>query len=264
MMKTIKTLLGIMAIALIFCTCKKEIKATLETTELSIALHNTALIAVTENAKNVTFTSDNANIAEVSASGLVTAKRLGHATITVKQGGKEIGICRIVIRGVNNTFKEPYLVFGVSRDVIKTYETRTVLFEEEEYVVYEGENSRTLFVEYGFKDAKYEQGIVFSHLNNMGLIQDFLKERYNTLSPDELEEDVFFELLFLSEDLKTAGFVVTETIQQTPVVLVVYLNPEDIFGPMSATPTKSGRIQLNKSALMEVQQKVKAQRASHN
>jgi len=141
---------------LVITSCNKDDKKTkLETTQLSMKWANTAQIVVSPNANGVTFTSSNESIAGVSATGLVTARRIGTATITVKKGNENLGTCRVTItESYPLKFRAVYLTWNASKSSVKSYESRILDLETTTGLRFRGENSSLTAVAYTFSGGR--------------------------------------------------------------------------------------------------------------
>jgi hypothetical protein len=169
----ITTFFGIIAIS-----CKKE--PTLLTTQLSLKAGEISQISLEPNSTDCTFSSDNEDIATVSETGLVTARRLGSVAISVTKGKKTIGVCTVTVNANYKMYREPYFGFGSSDSEIKSYETRQILTSNTDDILYRGENSRVAYVLYLLNNYKYESCDVFitATNSNLDLLVDFISERY--------------------------------------------------------------------------------------
>ena len=235
-MKQLKFLLTIATLALLFGACNKENSTVLKTTQLSMQPGTAARLVVEPNIDGCTFVSSNGAIATVTTTGWVIAKQAGTVSITVKKDNEDVGVCAVTIAGAYvEPYREPYLNFGATPSQIKTYETRTLLFEDEDMLAYFGENTYVDFVMYLLEDEVYTESAVLIPDNgpNKDLLLAFLNKKYIY---DGEDEDI---IAFVSEDMKTAVIVLTADFMEEVYHWAVYLDLEALLEGFLGSNKKS-------------------------
>ena len=110
----------------------------------------------TLNANDFTWSTSNEKIATISYDGVVSPKLIGEIEILSKQiSSNETFKSQLKIIPVENIFKEPVLLFGKSKQEIKSNETRTLISEttnnyNHDILVYKGENNDVEKITYTF------------------------------------------------------------------------------------------------------------------
>jgi len=162
---------------------------TLNKNELVLGVNETeTLVATIELAnatnKTVTWKSSNNNVATVDNNGKVTTLAAGETVITVETAsGGFSDECKVIIA----PYREPYLTFGASKTTVKNYETRKLIEENDDYLLYEGENKDVVEVYYLFDFNKLWGSCVWLK-NTSGIgnrIFNFLSEKYEYLGKEE-------------------------------------------------------------------------------
>lgn len=125
--------------------------------------------------------SENEDIASVSANGLVTGNRVGTTIITVKtKDGAFSSTCEVVVNATNFLYQEPLLDFGEGKSFVLANETRELLYNRSNFLLFEGENDSVTNVIYNFANSTYKESVVL--LKNNEEIADqaflFLEQRY--------------------------------------------------------------------------------------
>jgi hypothetical protein len=176
----------ILFIMLCLAGCKKaDEPLNLRTTFANLTSEMTFKLDVTPNISGCIFESENEYIATVSSSGLITAHLVGETHITVTNIGKGFTAkCKVTVQPEHNFYKEPYLLFGVSRKGIKDYETRYLYEEADTSLLYVGENSSIIAVFYYLADAVYYESVCLVSADYPDRFEDFISERYYLLDTD--------------------------------------------------------------------------------
>lgn len=180
-MKNTLLILSITALLTTFISCKKDDGASteLKTQTLSIVCGQKSQLHVSPSATGCTFTSDQSLIASVSTTGEVKGITVGETTITVTdESNRIIGKCKVAVTPQYSMYREPYLGFGASPSVVKSFETRTVISENTQAINYNGENSNIKQVAYTFENGKYSGVVCLIPIAKFSLLTDFILERY--------------------------------------------------------------------------------------
>lgn len=213
---------------LVFYGCSKdeETPLSINATAASLKSSGTFSLVISPNANNCTFESDNDLIASVDSVGLITAKRLGTACITVKNAKKGFTAqCKVTVTSKYEMFKEPDLVFFSSKEAVKAYETRTLHSETNTALVYTGENSYLTDVIYIFGNSVDSCAGCFIPVSYSSLLGDFMAERYVYIG----ESDNI--LIMVTPDYKTA--VAAEVYDLSSWMVIYYHNSDLIRSALS-------------------------------
>lgn len=162
--------------------------------------------------------SEAENIAEVDQNGIVTGKRKGKSTITVSTSdGLFSTSCNVEVLPTNFLFKEPYFDFGEDQDFITNKEARYLSVQIPDAMIFNGENENIRYLNYRFKDMKYEYSFVVlpGDQEIQEEVYDFLIQRYDFLGSSTLR------LYFENEDM-TITYAIDEYLD-----IVIFYFPKD-------------------------------------
>jgi uncharacterized protein YjdB len=126
--------------------------------------------------------SDREEIVSVSEAGKVTGERMGSALVTVQtKDGAYSSSCEVKVNATNFLYLEPLLDFGKAKSYILDNESRKLLFNRTNYLLYEGESDSTINVIYNFSNSTYKESVVLlkGEENISKQAFDFLKQRYD-------------------------------------------------------------------------------------
>jgi hypothetical protein len=134
--------------------------------------------------------SDDEDIVSVSQTGLIKGVGAGTTTISAKTSdGEYYAECEVTVNPdpSSGLYREPYLKFGCSFADVKKNETRELDDEDDESLVYLGENKDVYFVMYIFENNVLEAPVVvFNKTTNIKQrVLDFLEERYDYVGVSE-------------------------------------------------------------------------------
>lgn len=126
--------------------------------------------------------TENDFIASVTDDGTVMANHIGKTEITAT-GKNNSSICKIIVKGKLDTYKEPILDFGASMSEIMEEESRAFSHQYgNESLTFSGENSIIDRVNYFFKDDKLIQvDVIVLHNYSDAVkktVDEYLLERY--------------------------------------------------------------------------------------
>ena len=125
------------------------------------------------------FESSNNDIASVSNTGQFIAKNVGKCDITATSEDKKVSAtCSIEVSYKYNTYTEPVIKFGATRDEIKQLETRTMKTDDAPYgfLIYSGTGDYS--IRYSFLQGKMIDAEVLIDPNKASECYLFLNERY--------------------------------------------------------------------------------------
>lgn len=128
----------------------------------------------------VSFESSNNDIASVSNTGQITAKNVGKCDITaISEDKKFTATCSIEVSYKYNTYVEPVIKFGATRDEIKQLETRAVKTDDAPYgfLIYSGAGDYS--IRYSFIQGKMIDAEVLIDPDKASECHSFLNERYS-------------------------------------------------------------------------------------
>jgi len=126
--------------------------------------------------------SANPDIAAVRNDGTVTGLRVGTTIVTVYTADRLFSAdCEVTVLPTNLLYQDPLLNFNESKAFIKANENRRLLDEDDEFLLYQGENNNIIGLAYLFENTFYDYSLVIlnpetnEYLDNLW---DFLEQRY--------------------------------------------------------------------------------------
>lgn len=126
--------------------------------------------------KEVEWSSSDKFVAHVSADGVVGARHVGTATIFAKSEG-ESQFCEVNVQGRYNTYVEPVMGLYLTKEKIKSLETRELSIDESD-LVYEDANPAVQYVQYVFYNDEFIAALVCIPKEYLSEVKKFLLERY--------------------------------------------------------------------------------------
>lgn len=170
--------------------CKKDEKFTISQESANLNRLGTLQLNASVDAE---FKSLDTNIAYVSSSGLITGNRIGSTDIAATADGKTL-YCRVTVSPRSMLYREPLFEVASSCSDIKNYETRELVFENAQSLIYNGENSDVDGVIY-LVGLSYDGADVLLAYSSIIVDKtfEFLDERYlylGEISPDAFAYDV--------------------------------------------------------------------------
>ena len=224
MKKVIFALMSLAAFfSLTFSSCSKdddETPLTISQTSLTMVRGDT--LTITTNQKS-TFSSEKPFVATVSADGKIEAKHVGQTVVTATSGG-QTKECSVTVNPSYNLYKEPILDFNLTKNDIKSQETRPLEEDRDTVLVYtdkktylmhysfDAQTSKLKSVSYGMPNISYAQSSVLT---------DFLTERYQAI---DVKNNVSY--FINSDNVDDASMIVSMTLSVNRLqvdALVVYL-----------------------------------------
>lgn len=195
-----------MVIAMSSCE-KEEVKPLMSIKNNEISIHHDGTEKlIVENAEgDITYSSENKLIADVSDDGIVTGRVKGSTKITVTAGG-ESATCKVEVKTLINFIPEPYQGFGEGYETVKNK-----IKDDGELIENDGslgvmrtiDGTKFIYL-YSFEGGKLESsGFVFSTLSKtLSSMMDFLLERYVPVT-----QTGTYSYAFISPDKKTAVYI---------------------------------------------------------
>lgn len=173
-----------------------------------------------ESATQITYSSSDVTVAEVGQTGLVTAKSIGDATISLANGN-DTKTVKVSVVGSGNLYEEPNINFGDTKDQVKKvlgdpHSDNGVTF------VYAQYSYAALALMVDFEgNAVYRYGVLIDQLY-VDEVDTFLRERYYYYG-----EDDGIKIYGNNVSMNNATLVVRfETVQGT--TLISYIDPNDV------------------------------------
>lgn len=174
----------------------------LETSTISFFSGDKVSIEVVPSNMGCTYKSDNPLIASVSEAGEIKGITLGETYITVSNSAENFSEkCKVTVNAKYTMYKEPFLGFGSPVSAIKSFETRKLLNETKDGLVYQGENSTISSVIYLTEQNALKSSACFIPTSQVSLLANFLAERYVFLSVED-SNDSDLLAVFISNDKK--------------------------------------------------------------
>ena len=197
--------------------CQKE-AANLTVSPSEITLYAEGTKAITTNASNATFTSEDDYYAEVDESGLVTANKVGNTKITVSGNG-QVKKVPVTIMPQYNLYPDIDVLIGKSKSEVtkllgSNYKTSTTSGGQEMWT-YFSYNSYTVFLGFYFKsNGMVEHAMVAISTSYTSMLTKALIERYNIAG---MQNDHYF---FLNHGKKV---VIALTVYSASALAVMYM-----------------------------------------
>lgn len=138
----------------------------------------------------ITYKTENEYHATVSASGLVTAKRIGSTSIILDNGSDTQNLL-VTVKPKSNLYPEPNVDFGVSRAfIISKYGTPDA--EDDNIIGYNSYSSKAPILMFVFDESdKLKASTVMVKTAYSSELGDFLVERYASIGVDDEDFTVF-------------------------------------------------------------------------
>ncbi len=133
-------------------------------------------------ANTFTWTSTDQTVGTVSTGGLFTAKKIGQTTINGSSASGSV-TAKVTVTPYSTMVKEPYFDPTATIATTKSKETRTLVSQDGNTLLYNGENANVRNVIYLFENGQMTQGALLL-ANTNAVVQEFatfIKERYNYL-----------------------------------------------------------------------------------
>jgi len=184
-----KNLFICLALASALLACQKEPVLTLEQTTASLKSgENFSIIAT--GFDSFTFTSQDEYVAKVSATGVVTAQRIGKTNIVVKAEDK-VAFFNVVVAPTYNLFAEPIMEWGMSREQLIS-KLGTPASSTADGVGYSNSSTIAPYSVYLFDSRGLSVSSVLINSNYSSQLGSFMAERYLLVSVDAEEYSIYF------------------------------------------------------------------------
>ncbi|WP_316823536.1 Ig-like domain-containing protein [Pedobacter gandavensis] len=180
-------------ISLSSCSKKEDPKPTYAINQTSVSINydkehqfTVKLGEKTADAAGFTWTSSDPSVGTISGTGLFKGKKIGSTTIKAEGNGTVL-TAELTIKPYSTLFKEPIIEFGVSIATIKGKESRKLIEQASNGLLYEGENSKIKQIMYIFENSKLA-GAAALFESTKPVVEEvvqFYSERYTYLGEDE-------------------------------------------------------------------------------
>lgn len=125
--KTVLTSLLALVLLLVYA-CSVEDEYAINTTTVNLYPTGTMALMVSPADGGWVYSSDNNNIASVSATGIITGNHTGTTTVRASNvnGGYD-AMVEVIVNAINTLYREPRPDYYVSDSLVKAYETRELV-----------------------------------------------------------------------------------------------------------------------------------------
>lgn len=223
-----KKVLFLLVVVAAFVACSKDDDSNIKLNKTEIELLSDQIFTIEAESDGVlTFQSDNEYVATVSNVGVISAKRVGSAKITVSDG-KHDGQVTVQVNPKHELYPQPILDFGMSRrDVIA--KLGTPIAETSDAIGYSDYSVKAPRVMYLFDDNdKLEATVVMVKTAYSSELGAFMAERYAAVSYDD---DTYSVLMANGLNKDTITMLIGAKVYDTSYWMVTYF---------PYTPSKSG------------------------
>ena len=224
-----KLIFIIIAFSMTFTSCKKELKSiSLSQTSVEMKYDAKVQLEVSYSPSDIEvppeliWTSENEKVATVDQQGLVSGNNIGETNIKVKTTDDRFeATCKVTITPKTILFKLPVIQLGKDRSFIKASESRVLRLENEENLLYFGDNENELGVLYLLAHEILYNTIVFIDYKPwlLDLANTYLDERFDYAGYNETEKATYY----IVNDKVMALTTVDEV---NDIILVVFLDNE--------------------------------------
>lgn len=182
-----KKVLMFTAIIVALCSCSKDDEPSksikIDNSKISLDVDDSKKLTIALNgveSSTIQWETSNDFIADVDANGNVEGIHVGTANVYAKSDNL-IDSCLVEVIGKYNTFIEPYVTIGASKNEIKALEKRSLKSEKDDQLVYNDSNSKVELIMYSFENNKLTGAAVLLKLfvTDATELGKFYRERYN-------------------------------------------------------------------------------------
>ncbi|QQT44890.1 Uncharacterised protein [Sphingobacterium multivorum] len=152
-----------------------------------------------DNASSVEWSSSDEFVGKVGSDGKFKAAHIGEATVTGKVSGNTVS-AKVIVEPYVTDIVEPTVEFGASKATVKSFEKRSLFFENSDGIIYTGQGNKEKQVFYVFGNSKLSSSSLIFNTNftDIGsILAKFYGERHQVLGTDS--GTIFFQ----SKDKKT-------------------------------------------------------------
>ena len=228
----------------LFAACSKDDGDDLKITSsrnVELTSKNTSQIECSDS--KATYASENEYVATVSATGLITAKRIGETYIDVN-GQKSV---KITVIPVYTDFTEPQLLFGATKDEVFAKVGTNYSVSDDNGIAYKSTNGIIKGYLYLLKDGKVAAVAMVTNSLYVDNLTDFLLERYE---PATISEEDYTVLYINALTTEKATMLIGEQIY-SPTIINVFYMPYTHSGSRSVTNRDNEEIKQQACRLLE-------------
>lgn len=196
-------LIGVLSIflAVTYSSCSKSEspKMSINQSEVKLKFDGTFDFKV-ENASAAEWSSSDEFVGKVGSDGKFKAGHIGETTVTAKVGENRIS-AKVIVEPYITDIVEPYAEFGSSKASVKSFEKRSLLIDNGDGVIYNGQGNKEKQIFYLFENSFLKSSSLIFNVNFTDIssvLAKFYGERYNVVGTDS---GVIF---FQSKDKKKA------------------------------------------------------------
>jgi hypothetical protein len=200
----------------LFAACSKDDNDFKITSPTSIELTSKKTSQIECSDSKTTFASEDEYVATVSASGLITGKRIGETYIDVN-GKKAI---KVSVTPVYTQFTEPQFLFGATKDEVYAKVGTNYSISDDNGIVYTKTSDRTRGYIYLLKDGKVSSVVMVVNSIYFDSLTDFLLERY---APATFSEEDYTVLYVNALTADKITMIIGEHVYSSSLIYVAYL-----------------------------------------
>ena len=220
----------------LFAACSKDDNDFKITSPTSIELTSKKTSQIECSDSKTTFASEDEYVATVSASGLITGKRIGETYIDVN-GQKSI---KVSVTPVYTQFSEPQFLFGATKDEVYAKVGTNYSLSNESGIAYTTTNDRVRGYIYLLKDGKVSSVVMVVSSSYFSSLTDFLLERY---APATFSEENYTVLYVNALTADKITMIIGEQVYSASIIYVAYL-PYTNSKSRSVTNSESVKLQV--------------------
>ncbi|MCH4183464.1 MAG: Ig-like domain-containing protein [Prevotella sp.] len=228
----------------LFAACSKDDDGDLKiTSSKNVELTSKSTSQIECSDSKATYSSENEYVATVSATGLITGKRIGETYIDVN-GQKSV---KVSVAPLYTQFIEPQLLFGATKDEVLDKVGTNYSLSNDNGIVYTTESDRMKGYIYLFKDGKVAAVAMVTNSLYVDNLTDFLLERYE---PATISEEDYTVLYINALTTEKATMLIGEQIY-SPTIINVFYMPYTHSGSRSVTNRDNEEIKQQACRLLE-------------
>ena len=177
------------------CSCSEngdsepEKSITVESSEMTVRVGDFRQVDVNVvgfNQEDVEWRTSDDFVVDVDSRGEIEAKHVGYASVYASIDNLADS-CLVTVEGNYNTFVEPYVLLGATKEEIKSKEKRKLKKEDDESLVYEDSNSIVEMIMYSFESGRLTGAgaILDLYETDATELGNFFNERYDYIGESD-------------------------------------------------------------------------------
>lgn len=213
-----KFLVLLMVIPLVFA-CSSDDKEGLSLSEDSVELYSGDTYQIDAmSGGNISYVSEDEFVGSVSATGLITANKVGETRIGVSDASSN-AIFNLTTIPKYSTYPEPILDFGMSRsDLIKKLGQPDV--STDTGIAYTSTSNKYSAVMYGFENGKLSMVSVMVNISYHSELSSFLLERYTVV---DVDGGSYIAAFINSNKINNYSMLIALNMYNTKLLSVLYM-----------------------------------------